>query len=176
MSWRHLLLCCIVLVVSGNLLMSWMDLAAKGSKGWTGTLENSLTQSKAAGNLEVLNCRFSDFPRNWAVGVFLNILVPQISWLVFPFDQQFWYLGWPSDQGTPAISGSKDSLLNRSSWQLCWSWAMPDHFPGWWFVRILVLVSACDSACFAVQLKVFKSPLLWWLYGAQYDVKYGWWS
>ncbi|CAL1167276.1 unnamed protein product [Cladocopium goreaui] len=29
--------------------MSWMDLAAKGSKGWTGTLENSLTQSKAAG-------------------------------------------------------------------------------------------------------------------------------
>ena len=23
--------------------------------------------------------------------MFLNILVPQISWLVFPFDQQFWY-------------------------------------------------------------------------------------
>ena len=102
-------------------------------------------------------------PPNFMVGfpIWSAILVPK---------------GWPSDQASPEISRSKDSLLNRSSWQLCWSWAMPDHFPGWWFVRILVLVSACDSACFAVQLKVFKGPLLWWLYGAQYDVKYGWWS
>ena len=60
MTWRQLLLCCIFLVVSANLLLSWLDLAQAAP---------SISRA-AAGDLEIVQTEDFDgetsqiFPRN----------------------------------------------------------------------------------------------------------------